>query len=125
MRFRGVRTRLLLVVLAAVSLGLVAATIGFNILIASSTDSTEISRLRQRANEERGLMRIDNGVPVPTEVHGRDASPERVGRQPTRGSSSARPTGVDESRPDLVPEAGAWILGQPECRRVSISITVP
>lgn len=62
-----VRTRLLLVVLTAVSLGLVAATIGFNLLIASSTDGTEISRLRQRANEERELMRVDNGVPVPAE----------------------------------------------------------
>jgi signal transduction histidine kinase len=64
---RSVRTRLLLVVLAAVALGLVAATIGFNILIASSTDSTETSRLRQRANEGRALMSIVNGVPAPTE----------------------------------------------------------
>ena len=61
---RSVRTRLLLVVLTAVSLGLVVATIGFNLLIASSTDSTEISRLRQRANEERELMQVANGVPV-------------------------------------------------------------
>ena len=64
---RSVRTRLLLVVLTAVSLGLVVATIGFNLLIASSTDSTEISRLRQRANEERELMQVANGVPVPAE----------------------------------------------------------
>jgi two-component system, OmpR family, sensor kinase len=70
MKFRRVRTRLLFVVLTAVSLGLVAATIGFNVLIASSTDSTEISRLRAHANEERALLGIQKGVPVPGDVAG-------------------------------------------------------
>jgi signal transduction histidine kinase len=65
--FRGVRARLLLVVVAAVALGLTVATIGFNLLIASSTDSTETSTLRQRATEERDLISIVDGVPTPTE----------------------------------------------------------
>jgi len=69
MRFvRSVRTRLLLVVVAAVALSLTAATVGFNVLIASSSDSAEQSVLRQSAHEERGLMQIVNGVPTPTEL---------------------------------------------------------
>jgi signal transduction histidine kinase len=64
---RSVRTRLLLVVVTAVTLALTAATIGFNLLIASSTDGTETSTLRQRAHDERELMRIVNGAPAPTE----------------------------------------------------------
>jgi signal transduction histidine kinase len=64
---RGVRTRLLLVVLTAVALGLTTATIGFNLFIANSTDSTETSLLRQRAREERQLLAVVNGVPTLTE----------------------------------------------------------
>jgi signal transduction histidine kinase len=56
-----------MVVLVAVSLGLAVATIGFNLLIASNTDSTETSTLRQRANEERDLLRVVDGVPTTTE----------------------------------------------------------
>jgi signal transduction histidine kinase len=65
--FRGVRTRLLLVVLTAMALGLSAATIGFNLLIANSTDSTETSTLRQRAREERELLAVVHGLPALTE----------------------------------------------------------
>ena len=64
---RSVRTRLLLVVVAAVALALTAATIGFNLLIANSTDGTETSTLRQRAHDERELLRVVDGAPAPTE----------------------------------------------------------
>jgi signal transduction histidine kinase len=65
---RGVRTRLLLVVLAAVALGLTAATIGFNLFISRSADSTQTSTLRQRAREERELVTVVNGVPKVNEL---------------------------------------------------------
>jgi signal transduction histidine kinase len=58
-----VRTRLLLVVLTAVAIGLTAATIGFNVFIANSANSTQASTLRQRAREERDLLTVVNGVP--------------------------------------------------------------
>lgn len=61
--FRGVRSRLLLVVLAAVAVGLMAATVGFNLFIAESADSTQTSTLRQRAHEERELVTVVDGVP--------------------------------------------------------------
>jgi signal transduction histidine kinase len=61
--FRGVRSRLLLVVLAAVAVGLTAATVGFNLFISESADSTQTSTLRQRAREERELVTVVDGVP--------------------------------------------------------------
>jgi signal transduction histidine kinase len=64
---RGVRTRLLLVVLTAMALGLTIATIGFNLFIAASTNNTQASLLRQRAHEERQLLAVVGGVPRLTE----------------------------------------------------------
>jgi signal transduction histidine kinase len=60
-RLRSVRTRLLLVVLAAVAAALVVATIGFNVLLANASTSDANSLLRQRALSERGFLRVSNG----------------------------------------------------------------
>jgi two-component system, OmpR family, sensor kinase len=60
-RARAVRTRLLLVVLAAVSIALVVATIGFNVLLAQTSDTDANSLLQQRAEAERGLINVTDG----------------------------------------------------------------
>jgi signal transduction histidine kinase len=60
-RTRAVRTRLLLVVLAAVSIALVVATVSFNLLLAQTSDTDANSLLRQRADTERGLISVANG----------------------------------------------------------------
>jgi len=56
--FRGVRTRLLLVVLAAVTVALAAATIGFNLLLVLSNADDADSLLRQRAAAERTQITV-------------------------------------------------------------------
>ena len=58
---RDVRTRLLLVVLAAVSVALVVATVGFNLLLLHTGDLDADSLLRQRADSERSLIRVTGG----------------------------------------------------------------
>ena len=58
---RDVRTRLLLIVLVAVFVALVAATIGFNVLLARTSDQDANSLLRQRADTERGLIQVVGG----------------------------------------------------------------
>lgn len=60
-RLRSVRTRLLLVVLAALAIALVVATVGFNLLLANSSRSDADSLLRQRALSERAVLRIGDG----------------------------------------------------------------
>jgi len=60
-RTRAVRTRLLLVVLAAVSVALVVATIGFNLLLAGTSETDANSLLRQRAQTERSVITVANG----------------------------------------------------------------
>jgi ribonuclease D len=58
---RGVRTRLLLVVLAAVTVALAAATIGFNLLLVQSNADSADALLSQRADSERAQIAVDNG----------------------------------------------------------------
>lgn len=58
---RDVRTRLLLVVLAAVSVALVVATVGFNALLSRSSDRDTDALLRQRADSERSLIHVSGG----------------------------------------------------------------
>lgn len=60
-RLRGVRTRLLLAVLAAVTVALAAATIGFNLLLVRSNADDADSLLRQRAASERSQITVRNG----------------------------------------------------------------
>ena len=65
-RFRGVRTRLLLAVLAAVTVALVtAATIGFNLLLVRTNADDADSLLRQRASAERSQIAIDRREAAP------------------------------------------------------------
>lgn len=58
LRPRSVRTRLLLLVLAALTLALAAATLGFNLLFARTTQHDADSFLRQQADSERSLVRV-------------------------------------------------------------------
>lgn len=60
-RFRGVRTRLLLAVLAAVTVALAAATIGFNLLLVLSNADDADSLLRQRVAAERAQITVTGG----------------------------------------------------------------
>ena len=58
---RGVRTRLLFVVLAAVTVALAAATVGFNFLLVQSNSDNADALLRQRADSERAQIAVTNG----------------------------------------------------------------
>ena len=75
---RDVRTRLLLIVLVAVSVALVIATIGFNLLLARSNDQSADSLLRQRADSERSLIRVARGRLVPVETSSDEVGDSRV-----------------------------------------------
>jgi signal transduction histidine kinase len=75
---RDVRTRLLLVVLAAVAAALVVATIGFNLLLTRSNNRGADALLRQRADSERSLIRIVRGRLAPTESSSDPVGDSRV-----------------------------------------------
>jgi two-component system, OmpR family, sensor kinase len=57
--FRGVRTRLLLVVVGALAVALGVATIGFNVLLAHAASRDANTLLRARASSELALLRIE------------------------------------------------------------------
>ncbi len=75
---RDVRTRLLLIVLAAVAVALVVATVGFNLLLAHSGDSGADSLLRERADSERGLIRVARGRVTSVEASSDPVADSRV-----------------------------------------------
>jgi two-component system OmpR family sensor kinase len=56
--FRGVRTRLLLVVVGALAVALGVATIGFNILLGHAASRDANTLLRSRASSELALLRV-------------------------------------------------------------------
>jgi two-component system OmpR family sensor kinase len=60
--FRGVRTRLLLVVVGALAVALGVATIGFNVLLAHAASRDANTLLRARASSELGLLRVVGGT---------------------------------------------------------------
>jgi two-component system OmpR family sensor kinase len=57
-RFRGVRTRLLLVVVGALAIALGIATVGFNVLLAHAASRDANTLLRARASSELALLRV-------------------------------------------------------------------
>ena len=59
---RDVRTRLLLIVVVALTFALGAATFGFNLLLARSTSRDASSFLRAHAAAELGLIRVVRGT---------------------------------------------------------------
>lgn len=72
--FRDVRTRLLLAVLLALTVALVAATAGFNVLLVSMQSRDANSLLRQRVDSEQALVQVRNGrLTLPEHGH------ERIG----------------------------------------------
>jgi signal transduction histidine kinase len=71
---RDVRTRLLLAVLAAVTVALAAATIGFNLLLVYANADDADSLLRQRAEAERAQIAVVRG-----RVHLEETFGESVG----------------------------------------------
>jgi signal transduction histidine kinase len=75
---RDVRTRLLLVVLAAVSVALVVATVGFNLLLLHTGDLDADSLLRQRADSERSLIRVTGGKLTQVEASSDPVGDSRV-----------------------------------------------
>jgi two-component system OmpR family sensor kinase len=56
--FRGVRTRLLLVVVGALALALALATVGFNVLLAHAASRDANTLLRARASSELALIHV-------------------------------------------------------------------
>jgi signal transduction histidine kinase len=75
---RDVRTRLLLIVVVALTLGLAAATLGFNVLLASSTSRDANSFLRARASAGLGLIRVVHGKLRVTETNDDTLGSSRV-----------------------------------------------
>jgi signal transduction histidine kinase len=59
--FRDIRTRLLVIVLAAVAVALVVATFGFAQLIRRSVDNNVRALLRQRVDSERAVITVAGG----------------------------------------------------------------
>ncbi|MDX6450147.1 MAG: two-component system, OmpR family, sensor kinase [Gaiellaceae bacterium] len=60
--FRGVRTRLLLVVVGALAVSLGVATIGFNVLLAHAASRDANTLLRARASSELALLRVEGNT---------------------------------------------------------------
>jgi signal transduction histidine kinase len=60
--FRGVRTRLLLVVVGALAVSLGVATIGFNVLLAHAASRDANTLLRSRASSELALLRVEGNT---------------------------------------------------------------
>jgi signal transduction histidine kinase len=58
---RDVRTRLFLIVVAALAVALISATIAFNLLLAHSASQDADSLLRQRVNSERSQVQVVDG----------------------------------------------------------------
>jgi signal transduction histidine kinase len=58
---RDVRTRLLVVVLAALAVALAASTAAFNVILTKTGTSDADALLRQRADSERSLLQVTNG----------------------------------------------------------------
>jgi len=68
----------LLVVLVAIALALVVATIGFNLLLTRSSEQDANSLLHQRADTERGLISVVNGKLRVTETSDEPIGDSRV-----------------------------------------------
>ena len=66
--FRGVRTRLLLVVVGALAVALGVATIGFNVLLAHAASRDANTLLRSRASSELALLRVAGNTITVTET---------------------------------------------------------
>src|SRR4029077_10602116 len=65
---RNIRTRLLVIVLVALSTALAASTFGFNVLFARTTSRSADSLLRARASSELGLLTVRHGRPTASET---------------------------------------------------------
>jgi signal transduction histidine kinase len=91
MRLRGVRTRLLLVVLAALAIALVVATIGFNVLLANASASDADSLLRQRAAAVRSVIDVANGHVRVADQQTDEAVDSRIWIFDRRGSAIEEP----------------------------------
>jgi len=76
--FRGVRTRLLLVVVGALAIALGVATIGFNVLLAHAASRDANTLLRARASSELALLRVEGKTITVTETKSDPLGDSRV-----------------------------------------------
>jgi two-component system, OmpR family, sensor kinase len=76
--FRGVRTRLLLVVVGALAVALGVATIGFNVLLAHAASRDANTLLRARASSELALLRVEGNTIKVTEAESDPLGDSRV-----------------------------------------------
>jgi two-component system OmpR family sensor kinase len=76
--FRGVRTRLLLVVVGALAIALGVATIGFNVLLAHAASRDANTLLRARASSELELLRVVGNTIKVTETQSDPLGDSRV-----------------------------------------------
>jgi two-component system OmpR family sensor kinase len=76
--FRGVRTRLLLVVVGALAIALGVATIGFNVLLAHAASRDANTLLRARASSELALLHVERNTITVTETKSDPLGDSRV-----------------------------------------------
>lgn len=76
--FRGVRTRLLLVVVGALAIALGVATIGFNVLLAHAASRDANTLLRARASSELALLHVEGKTITVTETKSDPLGDSRV-----------------------------------------------
>jgi signal transduction histidine kinase len=76
--FRGVRTRLLLVVVGALAIALGVATIGFNVLLAHAASRDANTLLRARASSELALLHVEGNTITVTETKSDPLGDSRV-----------------------------------------------
>ena len=76
--FRGVRTRLLLVVVGALAVALGVATIGFNVLLAHAASRDANTLLRARASSELALLHVEGNTITVTETRSDPLGDSRV-----------------------------------------------
>jgi signal transduction histidine kinase len=73
-RIRGVHARLMIVVLVSVTIGLVGATLAFNLLLTHTTTNNVDTLLRQRVESERALLTVRNGRVIAGERNALDTA---------------------------------------------------
>ncbi|HEX4526573.1 MAG TPA: ATP-binding protein [Gaiellaceae bacterium] len=103
---RDVRTRLLVVVLVALAVGLAAATAGFNLLVTHTADRDANAILRQRVDSERSLVQIRNGA-----LHLTEHSDDRVADARIWIFQGGSPLEAPRSRPEATAATHALTRG--------------
>jgi two-component system OmpR family sensor kinase len=108
MRMRGIRTRLLLAVLAAVALAVAAMTIGFNLILARSLSNNANDLARARASAQLAALRPANG-----NIETGETPDEALGETQLWVFSRGRPIEAPRASPTVAAAARSLAGGRP------------